>query len=95
LQLYVHHTTRELPPRGQFSRGIPEAAGRAWNCPRQSVRVGLKRIVPPLQGSGIGLRPVDPGRWPGLCCLAPLGLKDGCRQARQPTGPETRPLTDG
>jgi hypothetical protein len=30
---------------------------------------GLKRIVPPLQGSGIGLGPVDPGRWPGLVRL--------------------------
>ena len=30
--------------------------------------------VPPLQGSRIGLGPIDPGRWPGLRYLAPLGL---------------------
>ena len=70
----VHRTTRNPPPRGQLSRGIPEAAGRARDCLRRAVRVGLKSVVPPFQGSGIGLDSIDPGRWPGLCCLAPLGL---------------------
>jgi hypothetical protein len=36
-----------------------DTAGRARNCLRRAVQVGLKRIVPPLQGSGIGLGPVD------------------------------------
>ena len=49
------------PPRGELSRGIPEALGRARNRLRRAVRVGLKRIVPPLQGSGIGWGPVAPG----------------------------------
>src|ERR1039458_5213040 len=63
----VHRATRNPPPRGQLSRGIPEAAGRAWDRLRRAVRVGLKGIVPPLQGWGVGWGPVDTGRWPGLC----------------------------
>src|SRR5208337_733892 len=55
----VHRATRKPPPSSQLSRGIPEAAGRARNCLRRAVRLGLKSIVPPLQGSGIGLGPVD------------------------------------
>jgi hypothetical protein len=73
-QLYIHHTPRNPPPRGQFSRGIPEAAGRARNRLRRAVRVRLKRIVAPLQGSGIGLGPIDPGLRPELRYFAPLGL---------------------
>ena len=65
-QLHVHHATRNPPPRGELSRGIPEAARRARDCLRRAVRVGLKRIVPPLQGSGVDGGFVDPGRWPGL-----------------------------
>jgi len=66
-QLYVRRAPRNPSPRGQFPRGIPEAARRTRHCLRRAVRVGLKRIVPPLQGSGICLGPVDPGLQPGLC----------------------------
>ena len=38
------------------------------------MRVELKTIVPPLQGSGIGLGSINPGRWPRLRYFAPLGL---------------------
>jgi len=53
---------------------------RAQNRLRRAVRSGLKRIVPPLQGSGIGLGSVDPGLQPGLRYFAPLGLKDDARR---------------
>ena len=35
---------------------------------------GIERNVPPLQGSGIGLGPADPGLQPGVRYFAPLGL---------------------
>jgi len=38
------------PPRGDLSRGIPEALPRARDCLRRAIRVRLKPIVPPLQG---------------------------------------------
>jgi hypothetical protein len=59
-------------PGFDYPRILPPAlkgrdtAGRARNCQRRAVRVGLKKIVPPFQGSGIGLDPVDPGLQPGL-----------------------------
>ncbi len=46
--------------------------------------MGLKRTVPPLQGSGIGLGPVDPGLQPGLRYFAPLGLTCPHPVMRQP-----------
>ena len=35
---------------------------RRTESPTTSGTFGIERIVPPLQGSGIGLGPVDPGR---------------------------------
>jgi len=49
----------------RVASGIPVLT-RARDCLRRAVHVGLKRIVPPLQGSGVDGGPVDPGRWPGL-----------------------------
>ena len=46
----IHRATRNPSPRGELSRGIPEARCMLTNRLGRAVRVGL--IVPPLQGWG-------------------------------------------
>jgi hypothetical protein len=61
-----------------------EKCGR--NCLRRAVRVGLKRIVPPFQGSGIGLARVHPGRCPLVPAFCSRWLVTGAKVGRDESG---------